>query len=477
VELILNWLWQGGVVALAAAGVLGLISPARTLARYAVAWAACAAVLALPVVPLVGAASPEAGVVDPARGTPILSVPAGWWTSTALALTGWALWVAVQGVRVTVATAALRRAKEECRAFPSQREARLAHWTRLSATGRGARLVLSDRVSAAAVLGGTSPLIAVAPPLLDLLGDADLDRIVVHEWAHVQRRDDVAQAVQLLVGMVAGWHPAMWWLNRQLHLEREVACDEAAVAATGSAKDYAACLATLASLPNVAVRGLPAMAAAPSGLRRRIVRILTTRQASAPTRRATAVMAGISVGVVAVGVGNLRLVDIALSSSMVLGGLAVDMASLVAAPDVLASGAVPRPLPADRATPLRVRARVRAGRTDGRTAARATEAVAGPVLEPGTATVATTTLPSANQPVPVVTFAPASSPAALGLPGAASRGPAPAPGRSPSAGDDARAIWGAAVDSGKAIGRRSGDAATATAGFFTRFGRKVAASF
>ena len=29
---------------------------------------------------------------------------------------------------------------------------------------------------------------------------------------------------------LAGWHPAVWWLERQLRIEREVACDEIAVA-------------------------------------------------------------------------------------------------------------------------------------------------------------------------------------------------------------------------------------------------------
>ena len=39
--------------------------------------------------------------------------------------------------------------------------------------------------------------------------------------------------------MVAGWHPALWWIERRLHLEREIACDEIAVPLTGSAKAYA----------------------------------------------------------------------------------------------------------------------------------------------------------------------------------------------------------------------------------------------
>ena len=104
------------------------------------------------------------------------------------------------------------------------------------------------------------------------LSDADLDRVVVHEWAHVQRRDDLTQHVQWLVRVVAGWHPALWWLGRQMDLEREVACDEIAVSQTGTAKGYAQCLVTLAGLSNGPARPLPVLAVSPSRLQRRLVR-------------------------------------------------------------------------------------------------------------------------------------------------------------------------------------------------------------
>ena len=42
-------------------------------------------------------------------------------------------------------------------------------------------------------------LIAIAPELVDRLERHELDRIVIHEWAHVQRRDDLAHAVALVV--------------------------------------------------------------------------------------------------------------------------------------------------------------------------------------------------------------------------------------------------------------------------------------
>ena len=108
--------------------------------------------------------------------------------------------------------------------------------------------MLSPAVSTAAVLGCGRPVIAVSPTLLDRLSDDELDRAVIHEWAHVQRRDDLLNVLHVVARVVAGWHPAVWWLERQLRIEREVACDEIAVRVTGSPKRYAACLTAMASL-------------------------------------------------------------------------------------------------------------------------------------------------------------------------------------------------------------------------------------
>ncbi len=478
-ELILNWLWQGGVVAVAAAGILRVISPACTLARYCAVWSACAAVLVLPVIPLVwAAASPE---VAPAGPTRVVTIPMSdaWWTSPAVALAVWMVWFTVQAIRVGAAIGAVRRAKQECERFPPRLEARLPHWTRLSATGRRARLVLSDRVSAAAVLGGTSPLIAVAPPLLDHLGDADLDRVVIHEWAHVQRRDDVAQVVQLLIRMIAGWHPAMWWLERQLHLEREVACDEIVVGVTGSAKEYATCLTSIASLPITAVRRLPVVAAASrSGLRHRIVRILTTRRRATRLWWATAVMGALSVGVVAVGVGNLRVVRTALSMPSVSDAVTVHATDVDATPDRIAIQASTDALRAAPATPMRVRTAVRAPSSLERRVDRSdTGLPVEPVRETETSAPTETAQRLASQPVAAVMLLPVITVAPLAPPRAPVSMAPTGPDRSATTADAARAPWSAAADAGKAVGRTSEDAAAAAARFFTRFGKTVASSF
>jgi len=114
-----------------------------------------------------------------------------------------------------------------------EQELRMHRWTEMRTKGRPVQMVISDRVRSAAVLIGAPPTIALAPALLKHLDDDHLDCVAIHEWAHVQRRDDIGLLVQMLVQVVAGWHPAVWWLDRQLSIEREVACDEIAIGVTG----------------------------------------------------------------------------------------------------------------------------------------------------------------------------------------------------------------------------------------------------
>lgn len=451
----LNWLAQGGVVAMAAAAVLRVIPRSRTQARYGFLWATCAVVVALPAVPyILAAASPvtAAGNTSPSLDA-FVSVPTAWWTSTAVVAALWIGWSGLYAARLVVAGVALRETRRECRECPPGLETRLRHWSRLRTTARRTRVVLSTRVRSAAVLSWGSPVIALAPALLDQLSDTDLDRIVLHEWAHVQRRDDVARLIQLLLRAVAGWHPALWWLERRLELEREVACDEMAIAVTGSAKAYATCLATLAALPSGPVDPVPALAAVSSAdLRRRVVRILAGYQAaSARPWRGIAIGASVAPALLALTIGNIRLVE------------SVDLSFFL--PGVARPTAAPRPSPTPKATtPAQV----------GRAASSPRSVSPRPVRSPENT-------PMVEAPVAALLAVPSEFPD--WLPEAPTAAPSQAPPVPPNAetparsDENTRTPWGVATEAGVAIGRGSQKAGVATAGFFTRFGKSIARSF
>jgi len=322
VDVLLNWIWQGSVIAAATAIVLVAIERSRARDRYLTVWAALLSVLALPIVAALGAASsvPASGVALPGMitpgpggsvGAPLLSVPAAWWTSNAMIAVLWLLWSACAAARLLFATQWLRRIRRASFRLTEARQARLRHWVSVMWRGRRTELMVCDGVHAAAVLGGGSPTIALAPTLLERLDDQDLDHIVIHEWAHVQRRDDLLQLLQSCISVVAGWHPAVWWLDRQLRIEREIACDEMAVAVTGSARGYAASLVKLASLqasPPVTRTALTAVG--PGGLRRRIIRIMSRDHgATAASWRFAAAASSALLCVLAIVIGDVRAIE------------------------------------------------------------------------------------------------------------------------------------------------------------------------
>ena len=189
------------------------------------------------------------GIWQPAAERVVLPLLPTW--TGALLVFVWCAWASTSLAR-TVGRARDARAAPNARSDRSPRRAKPGsrRGSRFAARSRRAAAGVSDDVRAAAVLGLTSPSIVVAPVALGALNDEELDQIVVHEWAHVHRRDDIARLVQRVIVAFAGLHPAVWWIDRQLHLERETACDDWAVNATGSARALAVSLTKLASLPG-----------------------------------------------------------------------------------------------------------------------------------------------------------------------------------------------------------------------------------
>jgi beta-lactamase regulating signal transducer with metallopeptidase domain len=475
VESVLNWLWQGTTVAIAAAAMIRFIEPSRARIRYRALWVVLPTILVLPVIPLLWSfLGPGAVAPGPAAPhEPVVTIPAGWWTSTSLIVVAWAAWSAAHAGRVARAAFALRSAKRQCVPVPRDLETRLRHWSRLRTSGRRAHLALSAGVKAAALLGGRSPLIVLAPALVDRLTDEEIDRVVIHEWAHVQRRDDATHLLQLLVVLVAGWHPAVWWCNRQLNIEREIACDEMAVGITGSAKEYAACLTRVASVQSVSARPLRgAVALSTSGLRRRIVRILSLDRRAARPRTVSAIAAAMVIGLTAVGAGNYR--------AIVAGPLAIDrvppatLAAVASSPVPLAPAIDPierAPLPGDPA-PV----------TEGR---RSTSLRATPAQSPAPADDRSPAVVSLESPLHEPQPPPLPSRASAGVSAIDLPSGLPRPGGLAASSVDASTSttappaspWEAAADAGVAVGRGTQDAAVATAGFFNRLGRKIADSF
>src|SRR5262249_46472234 len=73
-----------------------------------------------------------------------------------------------------------------------------------------------------------------------------LKYVLMHQLAHLRRWDDWTNLIQKVVRALLFFHPAVWWIERKLALDREMACDDVVLAESPSARDYAECLANVA---------------------------------------------------------------------------------------------------------------------------------------------------------------------------------------------------------------------------------------
>ena len=70
------------------------------------------------------------------------------------------------------------------------------------------------------------------------LSEAQFQAVLIHEWNHVQRRDNLTAALQMTAEAIFWFYPVVWMVGRKLIEERELACDQA-VLEQSEAEDYA----------------------------------------------------------------------------------------------------------------------------------------------------------------------------------------------------------------------------------------------
>ena len=104
----------------------------------------------------------------------------------------------------------------------------------------------SSRLEMPTAIGLFKPAI-VAPAWLHQEATPDeLQHVLLHELAHLRRRDDWTNLAQKIVKAILFFHPLVWWIERKLSLDREIACDDAVLAQTASPDLYARCLTHIA---------------------------------------------------------------------------------------------------------------------------------------------------------------------------------------------------------------------------------------
>lgn len=317
---IVHSLWQGALVALAFACVSTLLKDARAHVRYACACVALASMLLLTVAtaclggdsarglfaredapsewswtyPAGEHLRAERAVKTDASSAPQTTggAPAsrastlGEWAARSLAsLVPWLALFWLAGVvllasRVFGGWLFVRRLRRSARPVAEGFEEMLARAARRVRVSRAVRLCRSALVEVPTVVGHLKPIILIPASAFTGLTPPQLEAVLAHELAHVRRYDFLVNLLQTAAEVLLFYHPAAWWLSRRLRVEREHACDDAAVeAVAGDVLLYARALAALEQArPRVTRTHSLALAADGGSLMQRIQRLVRLRQ-------------------------------------------------------------------------------------------------------------------------------------------------------------------------------------------------------
>jgi beta-lactamase regulating signal transducer with metallopeptidase domain/protocatechuate 3,4-dioxygenase beta subunit/peroxiredoxin len=226
-------------------------------------------------------ASPDAAA--PVAATLPASAPRERLSVASWLMLGWAVGVVASGAGLVWRHARMaRRVRRSCPLDATALPLDYPDLCRRAGLRRPVAMVAAPWAASPAVWGVFRPRILVPPDLAEGLGPDALRWVLLHELAHVRRRDAAVVLFQRLVQIVYWFHPAAWLANRMIDVQREFACDDAALAAAGVPRR--ACgdgFLTIVERANASPAGRsPALGLlhSPALIRRRLMRILDARR-------------------------------------------------------------------------------------------------------------------------------------------------------------------------------------------------------
>lgn len=246
-ELWVTSVWQGMALAFAAGLLLRLVPRANASTRFAVWLAGFISIGILPFLPLLSrevTASSSAPTADVMASTALVQFNS-WWSAGIVSLL--ASVVLFQTLRLALDLWGIRQAyKSSYRLSEDEIPGEL--YGLLSSTGRRSiQLRLTEEVDTPSAIGFFSPAVVIPSWLWSDLPQTQLKQILLHELAHLRRYDDWLNLFQRILQVLLPLNPALFWLHKQLCREREMACDDAVLAASVQPVDYASCLTEMAA--------------------------------------------------------------------------------------------------------------------------------------------------------------------------------------------------------------------------------------
>jgi beta-lactamase regulating signal transducer with metallopeptidase domain len=263
VEHILNALPEGFLIAIFAWVLLRVLRRQNSGTRFAVWFLALLTVAALPVLGGIGegrgmVAGMSSGMLSGMASAsswgnlrPAITIPGRW---ALVVFVAWALGASVAMMRLLAGLWRLRRLRRSCTPIVAADLDPAVRKT-VDAIGAGPgvsksnsesiTIATSEYVRVPAAIGFWKRTIVLPAWTLRELPSQDLNVILLHEFAHLRRWDDWTNLIQKIVRALFFFHPAVWWIEKRISVEREMACDDAVLAETANPHGYATCLVSL----------------------------------------------------------------------------------------------------------------------------------------------------------------------------------------------------------------------------------------
>lgn len=110
---------------------------------------------------------------------------------------------------------------------------------------RKVQLLISTHIQVPVMIGFLKPLILLPVAMFNNLTAEQLEAILLHELAHIKRNDYLLNIFQSIVETILFFNPFIWWITKNIRLEREHCCDDLVIASQVQPLQYAKALVAL----------------------------------------------------------------------------------------------------------------------------------------------------------------------------------------------------------------------------------------
>lgn len=151
----------------------------------------------------------------------------------------WAIFFFVHCIKLGTGLAGVHRMRTyKVFASPVEWSSRLKQLCRVVGVKETIQLLESGLVKVPVAIGMLKPVILVPIGLISHLPPEQVETILLHELAHIRRKDYLVNILQRFAEAVFFFNPALLWISSLIRQEREACCDDIVIANTSHKGNY-----------------------------------------------------------------------------------------------------------------------------------------------------------------------------------------------------------------------------------------------